>query len=89
MVMATAKFTHETCREQGEPEAMCDYMEQYSKEYEHHDEYLIRRERLEKASVLGEGFGLTSRSDILPHERKLNSMFNGHKNNRLKHNKQR
>lgn len=87
LAMATAKFTHETCRESGEPEVMCDYMEQYSKEYEHHDEYLTRRERLEKASILGKGFGLTSRSDILPHERKLNSAFNGHKNNRLQHNK--
>ncbi len=87
ITMATANFTHETCREQGEPDAMCDYMEQYSKEYEHKDAYLIRRERLEKASILGDGFGLTSRSDILPHERKLNNMFNGHKNNRLEHNK--
>ena len=74
ITVTTAIFTHETCREQGEPEAMCDYMEQYSKEYEHKDAYLIRRERLEKASILGEGFGLTSRSDILPHERKLNIM---------------
>ena len=75
LVGTTALFTHESCREQGEPDALCDYMQQYSKQYQHQDEYLERRKRLEVSQVMGKGFGFTSRSDILPSERTTNTAF--------------
>lgn len=85
--VASASFTHESCRAGGENGAVCDYMEQFSKQYQHRDEFLERRKRIEKAQVLGAGFGLTSRSDLFENERGSNAAFKSRKKYNLKANR--
>jgi len=85
LTSVTALFTHNECRNKGESDTLCDYMEQYSKQYQHHDEFLERKKRIQFASTLGNGFGLTSRSDKLPNDFKTNNVLSNHK--KLKSNK--
>ena len=85
LTSVTALFTHNECRKKGESNTLGDYMEQYSKQYQHHDEFLERKKRIQFASTLGKGFGLTSRSDKLPNDFKTNNVLSNHK--KLKSNK--
>lgn len=85
--VVSATFTHESCRAGGENGAICDYMEQFSKRYQHRDEFLERRKRIEAAQVLGAGFGLTSRSDLFKSEKGYNAAFKSRKAPKLGRNK--
>lgn len=71
-----ASFTHKSCREERAPNLICDYMQVFSKSYEHKDEFFERREKIEKAiKTFKDGFGLTSRSDLFENERGSNKAF--------------
>lgn len=68
-------FTHEHCYRSRQNTAMCRYMEKFSKTYSHYEEFSRRSKQLVQVFDHGENFGYTSRSDILPEERKMNRAF--------------
>lgn len=72
LIIQVSSFTHQDCFKNGHDESVCKYMKQFSKRYQHHEDFLQRYEQLKKIKHLGHGFGYTSRSDMLPHERKKN-----------------
>lgn len=65
-------FTHHDCFQKGHDSSVCNYMKQFSKQYKHHQEFLTRYRQLKQVQHMGEGYGYTSRSDMLPHERLKN-----------------
>ena len=68
-------FTHEHCYRSRQNPALCRYMEKFSKTYSHYEEFTRRSKQLVRVFGQGEEFGYTSRSDILPEERKMNRAF--------------
>ena len=85
--VASATFTHESCRAGGENGAVCDYMEQFSKQYQHRDEFLNAESELKKLKCWVRAFGLTSRSDLFENERGSNAAFKSRKKYNLKSNR--
>lgn len=66
-------FSHLECKQHGHDSKVCEYMKEFDKEYKHHDDFLSRYEQLKKVKHMGDGFGFTSRSDIL--DKNFNSAF--------------
>lgn len=68
-------FTHNQCSSGRHNPVLCRYMEKFSKTYSHYEEFTRRSKQLVRVFDHGEEFGFTSRSDILPEERKMNRAF--------------
>ena len=75
IVQLSFGFTSKHCFQGSYNPALCRYMEQFSKTYSHYEEFTRRSKQLVKVFGHGEEFGYTSRSDILPEEKKMNHAF--------------
>lgn len=75
LVHLAVGFTHNQCSSGRHDPVLCRYMEKFSKTYSHYEEFTRRSKQLVRVFDHGEEFGFTSRSDILPEERKMNRAF--------------
>lgn len=75
LISSVYAFTHEECYSHGHDREVCEYMKSFSKRYKHADDFLSRYNQLQRVKHMGEGYGYTSRSDVLPSERKRNFAF--------------
>lgn len=77
-------FNADDCRRVETEHWVCDYMHKHNKTYRSHSEFIYRKNML-KNIPHGTIFGLTSKSDIFPHELRSNSAFAfGHHKNVLR-----
>lgn len=85
-----SEFTHISCFEQSKDKKICEYMNNFSKKYKHHEDFQNRIEKLNKVTTLGEGYGFTSKSDRLKSEKGFNNAFSSRKKlkNNNKHSKE-
>lgn len=84
-----SQYTHKHCHEHNEDRTICNYMNKFSKTYEHRNDFKSRLDKLQLVKQLGEGYGYTSRSDFLKSEKGFNTAFSSRKKlyNTNKHSK--
>jgi len=69
-------FDAHDCQNIHEESWICDYMQEHDKNYSTHSEFILRKSRLKSVSEAAtKHFGLTSKSDIFPHELRSNNAF--------------
>ena len=67
-------FDQHDCREKGDDPWVCDYMQHHNKSYSTFSEFSLRKSLL-KSIKHTQNFGLTSKSDMFPHELRNNYAF--------------
>lgn len=72
-------FTHSDCKKHVGDNVICNYMDEFSKKYNHHDDLKSRLDKLNNVKKLGDGYGFTSRSDMLKSEKGFNNAFTNRK----------